>query len=72
MIVYRVGDGFQDAHGRAVTEDGTLLDPQMPPPANKAELDAMAEAEAEKRAAKEQKDEEPARQRAAKSPAKKK
>lgn len=29
MAVYRVGDGFQDAHGRAVNEDGTLLDPSM-------------------------------------------
>lgn len=24
-IFYKVGDGFQDAHGRAVDEDGTLL-----------------------------------------------
>lgn len=26
-VFYKVGDGFQDAHGRAVDEDGTLLDP---------------------------------------------
>lgn len=25
--IYKVGDGFQDAHGRAVDEHGTLLDP---------------------------------------------
>jgi len=42
VIVYRVGDGFQDAWGREVTEDGRLLSEDMPPPVNQAALEALA------------------------------
>lgn len=42
MIVYGVGDGFQDAWGRECTADGTLLNPELPPPINDAALEALA------------------------------
>lgn len=65
MIVYRVGDGFQDAHGREVTEDGRLLSPDMPPPVNQAALDAMHEDAAAETAAEAERDAEAVRKRAA-------